>query len=143
ARRWASFFAACRDGRRSPRWVPCWAVPPTYRRGPGYGSRRPTEPRGPSGRSRFRSTVRPSACSVMACCGCGGSRRRSTGLITDEELARQLRATPTTAGPYPVVTVEPGPVDGLLSQLLLYFELHPEHAEVSVRRGDVLLGYLA
>jgi len=63
-------------------------------------------------------------------------------LITDEELARQLRAAPATAGPYPVVTVEPGPVDGLLSRLLLYLELHPEHAEVSVRRGDVLLGYL-
>jgi CHAT domain len=63
-------------------------------------------------------------------------------LITDEELARHLRATPATAGPYPVVTVEPGPVEGLLSQLLLYFEWHPEHAEVRVRRGDVLLGYL-
>jgi hypothetical protein len=74
--------------------------------------------------------------------GCGWGDAKEHELITDEELARHLRATPATAGPYPVVAVEPGPVDGLLSQLLLYFELHPEHPEVSVRRGDALLGYL-
>jgi hypothetical protein len=63
-------------------------------------------------------------------------------LITDVELSRHLRATPATAGPYPVVTIEPGPVDGMLRRLSLYFELHPEHAEVRVKRDDVLLGYL-